>query len=301
MPLLIAGVALLGAVLTGAPTRAAAEPTGSAPAREVSRIVSTSGTLTEIVFALGAGESLVGVDTSSVFPAAATKLPQVGYQRTLAAEGILSLRPTLVLATDDAGPPAVLEQIGTAGVPVERLSAQFTVKAAIERIRQVARLLGRQSQGEALIAALERDLAAAAADEGAGPRVLFIYARGAGLVNVSGTETAADAMIRLAGGVNAVTGYTGFKPLTSEAAVAAAPKVLLLPARGIESLGGAATLLAMPGISQTPAARQRRLVVMDDLYLLGFGPRLGQAVAELARQLRNAPLGDTSSAAATPE
>jgi iron complex transport system substrate-binding protein len=115
--------------------------------------------------------------------------------------------------------------------------------------------------------------------------VLFVYARGAGTVAVAGRATAADEMIRLAGGRNAIDEFDGFKPLTAEAAVTAAPDVVLMLARGIDSLGGADSVWAQPGLAQTPAARGRRLVVMDDLYLLGFGPRTGAAVSDLARQL----------------
>ena len=114
------------------------------------------------------------------------------------------------------------------------------------------------------------------------PKVLFLYARGQGALQVSGRGTAAEAMVTLAGGVSAVTGYEGYTPLTPEAAIAAAPDVLLMPARGLDSVGGIDGLLKAPGVALTPAGQERRIVAMDDLYLLGFGPRLGQAVRDLA-------------------
>lgn len=261
-------------------------PTSPAAAE---RLVTVGGTVTEIAFALGAGGEVVGVDTSSVYPPAATTLPQVGYQRTLAAEGVLSLRPSRVLLTRDAGPPAAIAQIRAAGVEVVDVPHEPSLDGARAAIRAVAAELGREAKGEELVAALDAEAAGASAAlarvKKNKPRVLFVYARGGGVALVSGTGTAADAMIGLAGASNAVTEFDGFRPLTAEGAVAAKPEVVLVPTRGLESLGGTAALLATPGLALTPAAAQQRVVAMDDLYLLGFGPRAGQAIAELARAL----------------
>ena len=249
-----------------------------------SRIVSIGGPVTEIVYALGAGDEVVGVDTSSTYPEPASRLPQVGYQRRLSAEGVLSLQPDVVLATSDAGPPAALEQL-KAVVKVVEVPAVYSIAGAEAKIRLIARILGREPQGEQLVAALHRDLAAAQAlldKVRTQPTVLFLYARGLGTLFVSGTGTAADAMIRLAGGVNAVTEYEDFKPFTSEAVVAAAPEVLLMLERGLDSVGGVEGLLKLPGMALTEAARQQRIVAMDDLYLSGFGPRLGAAIRDMA-------------------
>jgi iron complex transport system substrate-binding protein len=266
----------------------------SVTVRDTSRIVAVGGSVTEIVYALGLGERLVGCDTSGTYPAAAAKLPKVGYQRALSAEGVLSLQPTLVLATTDAGPPAALAQIRSAGVTTLVLPAAPTVAGAKEKIRRFARALGRAGRGEALVRALEADLAAArrvANGSRRRPRVLFLYARGAGTLLVAGRDSSADTMIRRAGGENAVSGYAGYKPLTAEAAVAAAPEVILVLDRGLESVGGAAGLLKLPGLALTPAGRSRQIVAMDDLYLIGFGPRMGRAARDLAVRLHASPVG----------
>lgn len=252
------------------------------------RVLPLGGPVTETVYALGAGDLVVGTDTSSVYPEAATRLPQVGYQRTLAAEGILSLRPDLVLATDEAGPANVLEQLRTAGVKVVLVPSKHSVAGAQAKVRAIAVALDRESDGNKLA-----DRIAAQADEAQKflaaspdkPTVLFLYARGASTLNVSGRDTAADAMIALAGARNAVTGYEGYKPLTAEAAVAAAPEYLLMMDRGLGSIGGRDAVFNQPGLALTPAGQHKRVVAMDDLLLLGFGPRTGQAITELARAL----------------
>jgi iron complex transport system substrate-binding protein len=259
----------------------------SAADRPPQRLVTLGGDITEIVYALDAGDLVVGADTSSVYPEATAALPKVGYQRQLAAEGVLSLRPTLILASDEAGPPAALQQLRDGGVRVEVIGGGDTPEGAAQRIAQVAAILARPEAGRRVVTQMQASLATADRERAAAtsaPRVLFIYARG-GTLAVAGRDTAADAMIRLAGGRNAVAELEGFKPLTAEAAVAAAPDIVLMLSRGVAGAGGPAAVWQQPGLAQTPAAAQQRLIVMDDLYLLGFGPRLGDAVRDLSRQL----------------
>ncbi len=281
---------LLGLILTIVPLARAGFDDGGGSRSTAPRIVSVGGSLTEIVYALGASDALVGTDTSSGYPEAATRLPQVGYQRRLSAEGVLSLNPTLVLATADAGPPAAMEQIRSAGVPVLTAPSARTPEGIKEKIRTVAQALGREERGEELTRVLDADLLLAkafVAGANKKPRVLFIYARGQGTMMVSGSGTSAHTMIQLSGAENAVSGYDNYKPLTAEAVVAAEPDVILMLSSGLASLGGVDGLLKAPGVALTPAGMNRRIVAMDGLYLLGFGPRTGKAVLELAREFHS--------------
>ncbi|MDE2742672.1 MAG: hemin ABC transporter substrate-binding protein [Gemmatimonadota bacterium] len=261
-------------------------------ASDSSRIVTLGGTITEIVFALGAGERVVGVDASSSFPEAVNQLPKVAYHRRLSAEGVLSLRPTLIIATTEAGPPEAIQQLESAGVTVLVLPHDPTVENAIAKIERIAAALEVQARGTALIQALKEELSqvqSAIPQIAAQAKILFLYARGQGTLMVAGQDTAADTMIDLAGGTNAIQGYSGYKPLTSEAAVAAAPDLILLMDSGLESIGGAQGLWQLPGLALTPAGQQGRVLSMDGLFLLGFGPRLGQAVLALNEALYGVP------------
>lgn len=253
------------------------------------RIVSVGGAVTEIVFELGLGAHVVGVDTSSLHPADAIgSLPKVGYQRQLATEGILSLRPTVVLATAEAGPPPVLEQLRAAGVHIEVVPEATTVEQVKEKVRTVARVVGRAEEGEKLADRIEKEVEAARAkwkDVTSRPRVLPIYARGPNQVLIFGRDTAAHAMLELVYAENAAAAVEGAKPLTPEAVVQAAPDVVLVPSRGLASTGDVEGLLKVPGIAATPAGQSKRIVSMDDLLLLGFGPRLGEAVSRLGELL----------------
>lgn len=259
---------------------------------EAPRVVSIGGDVTEIIYALGADHLLAGADTSSVYPEEARKLPMVGYQRALSAEGLLSLNPTLLLATSDAGPPAALGQLRDAGVKTVLIPAEHSVEGVRKKITAVAEALDMKAQGEALLARFNASIEEARKFTNtlrARPSVLFIYARGGSVINVAGTGTAADAIIALAGGKNAIANYAGFRPLTAEGAVTAAPEWVLIPRRGLESVGGLSNFLKQPGLALTPAGKEGRVVAMDDLLLLGFTPRLGEAILELAQAIHPTP------------
>lgn len=254
----------------------------------VERIITLGGSITETVVALGAKYSIVAIDDSSAEVAETAKLPKVGYYRSIGAEGILSLKPTLVIGTTDAGPPPVLEQLRRAGVRLVLASADATVAGAKERVSTVAAALGKKAEGEALVAAIDHELDQAAAGVKASkktPKVLFLFAPGQNVLSAAGQGTAAEEMLRLAGAANAVKGYQGYKPLSAEAAIAAAPEVILVTTSTVARLGGVDGILALPGLAATPAGKSRRVVVQDDLFLLGFGPRTGTAVKELCEQL----------------
>ncbi|MEO1477563.1 MAG: ABC transporter substrate-binding protein [Bacteroidota bacterium] len=255
----------------------------SVEAADLSRIVTLGGPVTEIVYALGLGDQVVGTDVSSAYPAEVQEKPRLGYFRQVSTEGILSLEPTLVLALDGMGPPTVAEQLRTAGVPVLLVEEAETLAGAEGRLQTLGAVLGRSDEAAAVWEAMQADLAEAEALRPATPpRALFVYARGASLVNVSGSGTAAELVMQLAGAENAVTGFEDFQALTAEAAFEAAPDVIVVPRRGMESVGGADGLLALPGLAQTPAGQQGRVIAVDDALLIGLGPRMGEGVRQLA-------------------
>jgi iron complex transport system substrate-binding protein len=249
-----------------------------------SAVVALDGPLTEIVYALGAEDRLVATDVSSVYPEAATQLPQVGYVRSLSAEPVLAMAPTLILTTDSAGPPEALAQLQESGVTIAVFKAPETIEDSFALMRSVAAALGKEAEGEEIVAQMEADLAEAAdllAQTEGTPRVMFIYARGLDTVSAAGYGTSVDVMFELAGVENAITEWEGYQPLTAEGAVTAAPDALLLFTSGLESVGGSEGLLGVPGIAETPAGAEGRIYDMDGLLLTGLGPRVGQAVIQL--------------------
>jgi iron complex transport system substrate-binding protein len=258
---------------------------GAAQAAPAPRIVSLSGTVSEIICTLGHQAQLVGVDVTSTFPAALEKLPKVGHSRNISAEGVLALTPTLVIGTTESLKPEVAAQLKSAGVKVELFKQDYSVAGTKQLIKDVAAAFGATAQVPAVLKKLDAELAQIKKPAKA-PKVLFIYARGTGTMMVAGTGTQAEKVIQLAGGQNAVTDFADFKPLTAEALVAANPDILLLFDSGLASLGGTAGLQKIPGIAQTNAGKNGRVIEMDGQLLTGFGPRLGQAVTELAQKLK---------------
>lgn len=278
------------ALFAAASFSACTVPGGEAGAQiDTAKIVSLHGTASEILVALGFEENLVGVDVSSTYPASLQDIPKVGHSRQIAAEGVLALGPDVVVGLETEVKPELAEQIRSAGVKLLLFEHEYSPEGAKQLIRTMADSLGRSEQGETVIAALEADLATAdsvIAQTESKPNVLFIYARGAGTMMVAGEGTQLEKIIALAGGENAVNGFTDFKPLTTESLVAANPDVILLFDSGLSSLGGIDGLLEVQGIKETNAGKNRKVVEMDGQFLTGFGPRLGQAMAELATKIR---------------
>ncbi|MEX0922421.1 MAG: ABC transporter substrate-binding protein [Rhodovibrionaceae bacterium] len=274
---LLTGLALLLALAL--PGRAEAE---------AERIASIGGSVTEIVYALGQQERIVAVDATSLYPPAARSHPDVGYLRALSAEPILATAPDLILTEADAGPPQVLEQLRQSGIAVIAVPDESSLAGVAGKVRAVAAALGSVAAGESLIAEIERqagELAAQIATAPTRPRVLFLLSAGRGAPLAAGRGTSAEAIIELAGGENAISGFEGYKPLSPESAIAAAPEVVLTTTRTLEGLGGAQALLSLPALAATPAARDGRLLALDGLLLLGFGPRTPEAMRALATAL----------------
>ncbi|WP_310630634.1 ABC transporter substrate-binding protein [Paraburkholderia sp.] len=267
------------------------------PAKQ--RVVVIGGALAEIVYALGRADALVGSDTTCTYPREALSLPKVGYQRALSAEGLLSLEPTLILASAEAGPPSVLQRVAGAGVKLVSFDEGHDVASVREKILGVARALDAENAGQTLLARFDRAWtattsriesaeAAAQRDAKTPPRVLFLLSPTGNQPMVAGQHTAADAMLAYAGARNAMQGFSGYRALTPEALVAAQPDIVLTTDDAVKAAGSKRQLLDSAGFALTPAGRATRVVALDALFLLGFGPRLPEAVDALNRSLAQA-------------
>ncbi|TGD42775.1 hemin ABC transporter substrate-binding protein [Pseudotabrizicola sediminis] len=253
------------------------------------RVIAAGGSAAEIVFALEQGDRLIARDTTSSFPEAVLALPDIGYVRRLSPENLIAMEPDLILAEHDAGPPETIELLTRAEVPLVTLPEAQTPADVLAKIRVTAESLGVRQAGEDLAARTQADLdraAAAAAALPSHPRVMFVLSMQGGRIMAAGTDTSAAAMIALAGGVNAVDGISGYKLLTDEAIIAAAPDVILAMDRGGDLALEVADLVAHPALALTPAGEAAQVVRMDGLYLLGFGPRTGEAALELNTALQ---------------
>ncbi|MEU0097537.1 ABC transporter substrate-binding protein [Streptomyces sp. NPDC006267] len=271
---------------------------GSADGTEVTigstdRIVPLTGSLSEIVFTLGFGERVVARDITATFEQAA-ELPVVTRAHDVSAESVLSLRPTIVLAETSTGPGEAIDQIRDAGIPLLVVEPAKELADVGRRIDTVAEALGVPAAGaelrartEARITAVQKSLPDPA--DGEKPRVAFLYLRGSASVYLlGGAESGAGSLLEAAGAVDAgmESGLDkDFTPITSEALAKAAPDAILVMSKGLASVDGVEGLVKIPGIAETPAGMDRRIVSIDDGVLLNYGPRTDRVLADIVEQL----------------
>jgi heme transport system substrate-binding protein len=291
-------IALAGALLDGAasPALSQAEVTvvdaggRSLRVTDTSRILCIGGDVTEIVYALGAGNRVVAVDTTSQFPPQALKeKASVGYMRALSSEGVISVGATLVLASERAGPPEVVATLKSSRVPYVEVPDEFSPEGLVRKIRLIARVTGTEAEGDRIAQDVTDSLAALAAsrEKIARPvRALFVLGVQNGRIMVGGKGTSADAVLALAGAHNVAAGTSGYRPVGDEVVVEMAPEVIVGMRRtSDDDTHDLSQLFALKGVQSSPAGAAKRLILMDGTYLLGFGPRVPDAVRDLMRAL----------------
>ena len=256
--------------------------------QDSSRIVVLDGGIAETLVSMGLGDHIVGRDVSTDFPGV-TDVPLVTNGHDVSAEGLLALAPTLVLGDARSGPPEALAAVRQSGVPVVIVPEVWSLQEAPIRVTAIASAVGAPDAGAQVNAYLNNEIAktreTAATRSQSRPTVAFLYVRGTAAVYLlGGNGSGADDMIEAAGGIDAGTkaNLESFTPLTPEALAAAAPDVILVMDKGLESVGGISGLIALPGIAQTPAGRDQRIISLPDGELLSFGPRTPDTLARLS-------------------
>ncbi|MFI6943083.1 hemin ABC transporter substrate-binding protein [Streptomyces sp. NPDC050418] len=261
--------------------------------KSADRIVPLTGSINEIVFTLGLGDNVVAKDITATFEQAA-KLPTVTRGHDVSAESVLSLRPTVVIGDTTSGPGEAMQQIRDAGIPVVLLDTAKSLEDVGKRIGEVAGVLGVEKAGEELTGRTEDRIAAVQKgipqpEDGKKPRVAFLYLRGTAAVYlIGGAESGAGSLLDAAGAVDAgaASGLKkDFTAITPEALAKAQPDVILVMTKGLESVGGVDGLVKIPGVAETPAGMDRRVVDIPDGTLLNYGPRTDEVLASLVDQL----------------
>lgn len=288
---LLGGAVLIAGLMGGAVSMAMADEALPKPFADTSKVVSIGGAVTEIVYRLGEEDRLVARDQTSIYPAEVKELPDVGYMRALSPEGVLSVGPSAILASEGSGPAETMGVLEKAGIPLVTVPEGFDREAILRKVRVTGAALGVNDKAEALARELEADLEEAeslAHQSGEEKRVLFILSVQAGRIMAAGRDNAADGIIRMAGGTNAMDGFIGYKLVSEEAVIAAKPDVVLMMSRGDSSEHAPDDIMDNPAIASTPAGENRALIRMDGSYLLGFGPRTADAIRELSKKLHGA-------------
>ncbi|MDH1088992.1 heme/hemin ABC transporter substrate-binding protein [Pantoea brenneri] len=250
------------------------------PSLAAERVVSIGGDVTQIIYALDAQPQLVARDSTSLRPALATRLPDVGYMRQLNAEGILALKPTLVIASAQAKPSLVLQQIAQAGVRVVTVSGENSLQAIPQKIITIGQALGHQSEAQALAQQVTQQISQLP-QQTLPVKVLYIMANSGMKSMAAGKQTAADSAIRSAGLENAMGSVPHYQALSQEGVIAAAPDLVVVGEEGLQTIGGEQRLWQLPGLALTPAGQQHHLLVIDTQALLGFGLDTPRAIVRL--------------------
>ena len=249
------------------------------------KIVSLNGAITEILADLGEENNLVGVDVTSTYPTSVKeKAKDLGHVRSLSIEALLALKPTKVFATDKDLTPEQIAQLKNAGITVEIIKQDYSVEGTKALIKTIATSLNKTDY-DAINTKIDTDLKALK-PLATKPKVLFIYARGAGNLMVAGKNTPVEKIIAIAGGENVITEFEDYKPLTPEAVVKGNPDYILMFDSGLQSIGGVDGVLKLEGVSTTNAGKNKKIIAMDGGLLSGFGPRVGQAAVELNQLLQ---------------
>lgn len=249
------------------------------------RIVSLNGAVTEILASIGVANQIVGVDVTSTYPESIKQTAQdLGHVKKIAVESILKLKPTIVIGTSTDFEPEMETQLKNAGIETLILEQDFSVDGTKKLISGVAEKMNFKNTNE-LFENIDQKISSIKPLKNK-PKVLFIYARGAGMLMVAGKGTQLHNMIELAGGENAAAAIEDYKPFTPEALLTNNPDVILMFDKGLESVGGIDGLLKIEGIEATNAGKNKKVIAMDGQLLSGFGPRLGDAVVELNKQLQ---------------
>lgn len=261
---------------------------GTAPAQDAARIVSIGGAVTEILYQLGVQGRVAAIDTTSVYPPEALQTkPNVGYMRAISAEGVLGMAPDLIIMEKGSGPPEAVSLLDQAKIKVVHVPSGYGLGDLSSKIRDVATAVGKADEGEKMAAGVEADLEKLKTDLGAvtkKKRVLFVLSMVDGRPMAAGTDTAANGIIELAGAQNVFADVKGYKTISPEAATALQPDVILMITRGGPMHGGE-DVLKLPAFSETPAGKNGGFILMDALYLLGYGPRTPEAARDLAARL----------------
>ena len=255
-------------------------------ASDPSSITVAGGSITEIIYALGQEDKLIAVDITSNFPLQAKSLPSIGYVRALSAEGVLSLSPSLILGEDDMGPAAVMEQLARVGIEIKVIPEENTADGIIQKVSCVADILGmpeldKNTILESLIKDV-KDLENIVSKNLNSKKVMFILGMESGSPTVGGRGTSADGFIKMTGGVNVMNSFEGWKPVSTESIIEASPDFIIISNRGLSSFKTVEKLGQHPTLVFTPASKNKNIIALDGMAMLGFGPRTISSAKEVA-------------------
>ena len=257
-------------------------------AMDSSRITAAGGSITEIIYFLEQESRLIAVDVTSNYPKSAMNLPSIGYVRALSAEGVLSLDPTLIIGENDMGPPSVIDQINRTNVETRVLPEIHSASGIIQKIECVGKMIGMKKDeidfynNKLLkqVSQLENSTS-----DAEGKKIIYILSMQSGSPLIAGSNTSGDGLISLAGGINPLSSFEGWKPVGTESIIQAEPDLIIISERGLKGFGTIEELSNHPALYLTPAAQNNNILALDGMASLGFGPRTIDTALQIAKIL----------------
>jgi len=257
-------------------------------AMDSSRITAAGGSITEIIYFLEQESRLIAVDVTSNYPKSAMNLPSIGYVRALSAEGVLSLDPTLIIGENDMGPPSVIDQINRTNVETRVLPEIHSASGIIQKIECVGKMIGMKKNeidfynNKLLkqVSQLENSTS-----DAEGKKIIYILSMQSGSPLIAGSNTSGDGLISLAGGINPLSSFEGWKPVGTESIIQAEPDLIIISERGLKGFGTIEELSNHPALYLTPAAQNNNILALDGMASLGFGPRTIDTALQIAKIL----------------
>lgn len=257
-------------------------------AMDSSRITAAGGSITEIIYFLEQESRIIAVDVTSNYPKSAMNFPSIGYVRALSAEGVLSLDPTLIIGENDMGPPSVIDQINRTNVETRVLPEIHSASGIIQKIECVGKIIG-MTKNEIdfynnkllkQVSQLENSTS-----DAEGKKIIYILSMQSGSPLIAGSNTSGDGLISLAGGINPLSSFEGWKPVGTESIIQAEPDLIIISERGLKGFGTIEELSNHPALYLTPAARNNNILALDGMASLGFGPRTIDTALQIAKIL----------------
>ena len=257
-------------------------------AMDSSRITAAGGSITEIIYFLEQESRIIAVDVTSNYPKSAMNFPSIGYVRALSAEGVLSLDPTLIIGENDMGPPSVIDQINRTNVETRVLPEIHSASGIIQKIECVGQMIG-MTKNEIdfhnnkllkQVSQLENSTS-----DAEGKKIIYILSMQSGSPLIAGSNTSGDGLISLAGGINPLSSFEGWKPVGTESIIQAEPDLIIISERGLKGFGTIEELSNHPALYLTPAAQNNNILALDGMASLGFGPRTIDTALQIAKIL----------------
>ena len=260
-------------------------------AKNSNSIVVAGGSITEIIYFLNLQNKLVGVDVTSNYPLTAKKLPSIGYIRNLSIEGLLSLKPNLILAEESIGPPIIVKQLNKTSVEFRIIKNNYTIDGINEKFLCISKILDIEIKNNINYKKFVNNVKKLKSfvknnNKEKKDILLILMMKGTSPI-IAGKNTSGHGFIKMIGQNNSMDKVSGWKPVSAEEILIANPNYIIITKRALKDFISIEKFLKLPGISSTKAAKNKNVFIKDGMSLLGYGPRTINVAKEILINIKD--------------